>query len=187
MKVTSVFIKYLNCACKITWMEFLITLCLVKNSIQISKRKHSVTSRFIWDNKLMKQLERVSHRDIQTLDNNVWKHSRLFSRIWISPVKHSLSLFIYYINCTFQFKKVRKIQNLGNLYNWGSPFVMSRTDAQNRVEIIFKRTYLNGFGSISCFLLCIFLPFYILYLNTNMENRSFWSSELCRRFIYLRT
>jgi hypothetical protein len=47
MRVTSVFIKYLNYACKITWIEFLITLCLVKNSIQISKRKHSVTSRFI--------------------------------------------------------------------------------------------------------------------------------------------
>jgi hypothetical protein len=30
MKVTSVFIKYLNYACKITWIEFLITLCLVK-------------------------------------------------------------------------------------------------------------------------------------------------------------
>jgi hypothetical protein len=30
------------------------------------------------------------------------------------------------------------MQNLGNLYIWGSPFVMSRTDAQNWVEIIFK-------------------------------------------------
>jgi uncharacterized protein YegP (UPF0339 family) len=42
------------------------------------------------------------------------------------------------INSTFQFKKVRKMQNLGNVYIWGSPFVMSRTDAQNGVEIIFK-------------------------------------------------
>jgi hypothetical protein len=42
------------------------------------------------------------------------------------------------INSTFQFKKVRKIQNLGNVYIWGSPFVMNRTDAQNAVEIIFK-------------------------------------------------
>jgi hypothetical protein len=41
MKVPSVFIKYLNYACKITWIEFLITLCLVKNSIQISKRLDS--------------------------------------------------------------------------------------------------------------------------------------------------
>jgi hypothetical protein len=64
MKVTSVFIRFLNYACKITWIKFLITLCLVKNSIQISKRKHSVTSRFIWAEKPYKQLELVSHRDI---------------------------------------------------------------------------------------------------------------------------
>ena len=30
------------------------------------------------------------------------------------------------------------MQNLGNLYIWGSPLVMSRTDAQNGVDIIFK-------------------------------------------------
>ena len=30
------------------------------------------------------------------------------------------------------------MQNLGNVYILGSPFVMSRTDAQNGVEIIFK-------------------------------------------------
>ena len=66
MKVTSVFIKYLNYACKITWIEFLITLCLVKNSIQISERKHSVTSRFIW--------EAISRSCFHTL----------FSRVWIS-------------------------------------------------------------------------------------------------------
>jgi hypothetical protein len=35
------------------------------------------------------------------------------------------------INSMFQFKKVRKMQNLGNVYICGSPFVMSRTDAQN--------------------------------------------------------
>jgi hypothetical protein len=100
MKVTSVFIKYLNYACKITWIEFLITVSLVKNSIQISKRKHSVTSRFIWE----AIFELVSHRDIQTLENNVWKHSRfalVFSYIVFScldiQVKHSLSLFIYYM------------------------------------------------------------------------------------------
>jgi hypothetical protein len=40
------------------------------------------------------------------------------------------------INYTFQFKKVRKMQNLGNVYIWGSPFVMSRTDAQNGMDII---------------------------------------------------
>jgi hypothetical protein len=30
------------------------------------------------------------------------------------------------------------MQNLGNVYIWESPFVMSRTDAQNGLEIIFK-------------------------------------------------
>jgi hypothetical protein len=34
------------------------------------------------------------------------------------------------------------MQNLGNVYIWGSPFVMSRTDAQNGVDIIFKLTLL---------------------------------------------
>jgi hypothetical protein len=38
------------------------------------------------------------------------------------------------------------MQNLGNIYIWGSSFFMSRTDAQNGVEIIFKvneTTYLS--------------------------------------------
>jgi hypothetical protein len=30
------------------------------------------------------------------------------------------------------------MQNLGNVYIWGTTFVMSRTDAQNGVDIIFK-------------------------------------------------
>ena len=38
-------------------------------SIQISKRKHTVTSRSF--EKPYKQLELVSHRDIQTLENNL--------------------------------------------------------------------------------------------------------------------
>jgi hypothetical protein len=29
------------------------------------------------------------------------------------------------------------MQNLGHVYIWGSPFVMSRIDAQNGVDIIF--------------------------------------------------
>jgi hypothetical protein len=33
-------------------------------------------------------------------------------------------------------QKSLKDENLGNVYIWGSPFVMSRTDAQNGVEII---------------------------------------------------
>ena len=47
----------------------------------------------------------------------------------------------------FQFKKVRKMQNLGNVYIWRSPFVMSRTDAQNGVDIIFR---LNAFAFHGC-------------------------------------
>jgi hypothetical protein len=39
---------------------------------------------------------------------------------------------------TFQFNKVRKMQNLGNVYICGSPFVMSRTDEQNRLGMIFN-------------------------------------------------
>jgi hypothetical protein len=73
---------------------------LVKNSIQISKRK--ILLRLDSFEKPYKQLELVFHRDIQTLENNVWKHSRfalvvsyiVFSCLDIS-VKHSLSLFIY--------------------------------------------------------------------------------------------
>ena len=38
-----IFLKYLNYACKIKS----VTICLVRNSIQISKPKHPVTSRFI--------------------------------------------------------------------------------------------------------------------------------------------
>ena len=30
------------------------------------------------------------------------------------------------------------MKNLGNVYIWGTPFVMSRTDAQKGVDIIFK-------------------------------------------------
>jgi hypothetical protein len=33
------------------------------------------------------------------------------------------------------------MQYLGNVYIWGSPFVMSRTDAQNGVGIIFKPVF----------------------------------------------
>ncbi len=38
----------------------------------------------------------------------------------------------------FYDRKVRKMQNLGNVYICESPFVMSRTDAQNRLYSIFK-------------------------------------------------
>jgi hypothetical protein len=72
MKVTSVFIKYLNYARKITWIEFLITLCLVKNSIQISKRKHSVRLRLDSFEKPYKQLELVSHPDIHIRTLETW-------------------------------------------------------------------------------------------------------------------
>jgi hypothetical protein len=42
------------------------------------------------------------------------------------------------------------MQNLGNVYICGSPFVMSRTDAQNGVEIIFKvNSLLYKFNSLN--------------------------------------
>ena len=44
------------------------------------------------------------------------------------------------INQSFKWKEVQKMWNLGNFYIWGPRFVMSRTDAQNRVDIIFKTT-----------------------------------------------
>jgi hypothetical protein len=147
MKVTSVFIKYLNYACKITWIEFLITLCLVKNSIQISKRKHSVTVRLDSFEKPYKQLELVSHRDIQTLENNVWKHSRftlVFSYIVFSCldilVKHSLSLFIYYITNLFLAWEPRSHESWANvLSSW---FMRARLPGQESShDVIIENVY----------------------------------------------
>ena len=40
------------------------------------------------------------------------------------------------------------MQNFGNVYIWGSPFVMSRTDAQNGVDGIFK-VYVNQHDFVS--------------------------------------
>jgi hypothetical protein len=37
------------------------------------------------------------------------------------------------------------MQNMGNVYIWGSPFVMNKTNAQNGVDIIFK-SYSSGEG-----------------------------------------
>ena len=54
----------------------IITLCLVRNSIQISKPKHPVGVRLDSFEKPYKQPELVSRRDIQTLENNGQKHSR---------------------------------------------------------------------------------------------------------------
>ena len=42
------------------------------------------------------------------------------------------------------------MQNLGNVYIWGSHFVMSRTDAQNGVDIIFNATCNNTEESYNC-------------------------------------
>jgi hypothetical protein len=50
----------------------------------------------------------------------------------------TLTLFWFAMLVNEYVKKVRKMQNLGNVYIWGSPFVMSRTDAQNGVDIIFN-------------------------------------------------
>ncbi len=45
----------------------------------------------------------------------------------------------------FYVTKVRKMQNLGSVYNCGCPFVMSRTDAQNGLDLIFKEACYNPF------------------------------------------
>jgi hypothetical protein len=37
---------------------------------------------------------------------------------------------------------------------------------------------LNGFSNKFCCLLCIFLLFYILYFNTNLENRIVYTVNL---------
>jgi hypothetical protein len=52
---------------------------------------------------IYEQRERLFHRDIQTRENNVWKHereARVFSYIFSSvcmdiPVRHELELFIW--------------------------------------------------------------------------------------------
>jgi hypothetical protein len=44
----------------------------------------------------------------------------------------------YKLYVSIQFKKIRKMQNLGNVYICRSPFVMSRTDAWNGLYSIFK-------------------------------------------------
>ena len=57
----------------------------------------SVTVKYV----IYEQQERVFHRDIQTQENNVWKHereARVFSFIVFEcldvPVRHKLELFI---------------------------------------------------------------------------------------------
>ena len=41
----------------------------------------------------------------------------------------------------FYDRKVRKMRNLSNVYICGSPFVMSRTDAQNGLYSIFNQNF----------------------------------------------
>jgi hypothetical protein len=42
------------------------------------------------------------------------------------------------INIYVSIQKIRKMQNFGNVYICGSPFVMTRTDAQNGVYSVFN-------------------------------------------------
>ena len=93
------------------------------------------------------------------------------------------------INCTFEFKKVRKMQNLGNVYIWGYPFVMSRTDAQNGVDIIFNkppvmmtgiRNFHIYFGPACSLVLCSEFGFASI-----LEYRKFDESGLCVLFVLL--
>ena len=141
MKVTSVFIKYLNYACKITWIEFLITLCLVKNSIQISKRKHSVTSRFIWEAIYKTTRARVSPGYPNTR-KQCMKTLALRARVFIHcqfscldiPVRHSLSLFIYYVKTsswlTFLLSKFLDMMSLDEFFEQKrmTPFSVTSTE-----------------------------------------------------------
>jgi hypothetical protein len=56
------------------------------------------------------------------------------------------------INQSFNSEKVRKMRNLGNVYICRSPFVMSRTDAQNGLDITFNclaRVYDGDSGEAS--------------------------------------
>ena len=48
----------------------------------------------------------------------------------------------------FYDRKVRKMRNLGNVYICGSPFVMSRTDAQNGLYSIFKNDNENAQNAV---------------------------------------
>ena len=75
------------------------------------------------------------------------------------------------INYTFQFKKVRKMQNLGNVYIWRSPFVMSRTDAQNGVDIIFKNLYRLQGQIIGNRLFCLNAVFRASFSRVIFKNR----------------
>ena len=52
------------------------------------------------------------------------------------------------------------MHNLGNVYICGSPFVMSRTDAQNGLYNIFKESILSYLGDFN-------LSFNIIYLKHN--------------------
>jgi hypothetical protein len=54
---------------------------------------------------------------------------------WFAKLVNEYKL---YVSIQKFVSKVRKMQNLGNVYIWGSPFVMSRTDAQNGADIIFN-------------------------------------------------
>ena len=74
-------------------IEFLITICLVKNSIQISKPKHPVTP----FQKPYEQLELVSHRDIQTHSKIMDKNTRA-SR---SCIHHYFLVFGYITSQTW--------------------------------------------------------------------------------------
>jgi hypothetical protein len=70
------------------------------------------------------------------------------------------------------------MQNLGNVYIWGSPFVMSRTDAQNGVDIIFK-SYSSGeashiaTGHAICKFLTDDLHYSIIYLLTLQSYKKY--------------
>ena len=101
MKTPVIFLKYLNYACKIksSTTNLMRQLRYAWLEILFKSANQNILLRLDSFEKPYEQLELVSHshRDIQTLENNEQKSfTIIFSCLDIS-VKHSLSLFIYYI------------------------------------------------------------------------------------------
>ena len=63
------------------------------------------------------------------------------------------------------------MQNLGNFYIWGPCFVISRTDAQNRVDIIFN-VFLLNFAHELLMIYSSRLTFYLQNLNDIVHWKS---------------
>ena len=75
---------------------------------------------------------------ISMLSNNNHDFSVLVSLMYSGEYDAcdvTLSVYPHRISTPHSIQKVRKMQNLGNVYICGSPFVMSRTEAQNGLDM----------------------------------------------------